>query len=66
VTWNSAERHELFMEQAYPEMETSIVADSASDEEKVEACRNAEAIIMVAASISVDVLKSCPKVKLLQ
>ena len=66
VTWNSAERHELFMEQAYPEMETIIVADSASDEEKVEACRNAEAIIMVAASISVDVLKGCPNVKLLQ
>ena len=66
VTWNSAERHELFMEQAYPEMETSIVADSASDEEKVEACRNAEAIIMVAASISVDVLKGCPNVRLLQ
>ena len=66
VTWNSAERHELFMEQAYPEMETNIVADSASDEEKVEACRNAEAIIMVAASISVDVLKGCPNVKLLQ
>ena len=66
VTWNSAERHELFMEQAYPEMETIIVADSASDEEKVEACRNAEAIIMVAASISVDVLKGCPNVRLLQ
>lgn len=66
VTWNSAERHELFMEQTYPEMETSIVADSASDEEKVEACRNAEAIIMVAASLSVDVLKGCPDVKLLQ
>ena len=66
VTWNSAERHELFMEQAYPEMETIIVADSASNEEKVEACRNAEAIIMVAASISVDVLKGCPNVKLLQ
>ena len=66
VTWNSAERHELFMEQAYPDMETIIVADSASDEEKVEACRNAEAIIMVAASISVDVLKGCPNVKLLQ
>ncbi|MEE2656245.1 MAG: NAD(P)-dependent oxidoreductase [Chloroflexota bacterium] len=54
------------MEQAYPEMETIIVADSASNEEKVEACRNAEAIIMVAASISVDVLKGCPNVKLLQ
>jgi len=66
VTWNSGERHKLFMEQAYPEMETCIVADSASDEEKIEACRDVEAIIMVAASISVDVLKSCPKVKLLQ
>ena len=66
VTWNSAERHELFMEQAYPEMETTIIADSASDEEKIEACRDVEAIIMVAASISVEVLKSCPEVKLLQ
>ena len=66
VTWNSGERHKLFMEQAHPEMETTIVADSASDEEKIEACRDVEAIIMVAASISVDVLKSCPEVKLLQ
>ncbi len=66
VTWNSAERHKLFMEQAYPEMETLVVTDSASDEEKIEACRDAEAIIMVAASLSVDVLKGCPNVKLLQ
>lgn len=66
VTWNSPERHKLFMEQAYPEMDTSVVADSASDEEKIEACRDADAIIMVAASLSVDVVKACPSVKLVQ
>ena len=66
VTWNSPERHKLFMEQAYPDMKTSVVADSASDEEKIEACRDADVIILVAASLSVDVVKVCPNVKLLQ
>lgn len=66
VTMNSPERHRLFMEHAYPEMEVSVVSSTASDEEKIEACRNAEAVIMAAPGISLDFLQHCPNVKLLQ
>jgi phosphoglycerate dehydrogenase-like enzyme len=54
------------MEQAHPDMETSVVAHAASDEEKIAACHDAEAIIVIGPSLSTDVLKECPNVKLLQ
>ena len=66
VTMSSPERHRLFMEHAYPEMEISVVNSTASDEEKIAACRDVEAVIMAAPGISLDFLKHCPHVKLLQ
>ncbi len=66
VTMNNPERQRLFMEHAYPEMEVSVVSSTASNKEKIEACRDVEAVIMVAPGISLDFLKQCPNVKLLQ
>lgn len=66
VTMNNPERQRLFMEHAYPEMEVSVVADTASDEDRIAVCRDAEAVIMGAPGITLDFLKHCPNVKLLQ
>ena len=66
ITANPPELHRRFMEAAPPDIETSVVADSASDEEKASTGRDADAIILVAPTVSVEVLRNCPKVKLLQ
>ena len=66
ITANPAELHRRFMEAVPPEMETSVVADSASDEDKISACRDTDAIILVAPTVRAEVLRQCPKVKLLQ
>ena len=66
VTMNTPERQRMFMEHAYPEMEISVVAATASEEEKADACRDADAVIMNAPGISLEFLKDCHNVKLLQ
>ena len=66
VTMNTPERQRMFMEHAYPEMEISVVAATAAEEEKADACRDADAVIMNAPGISLEFLKDCPNVKLLQ
>ena len=66
VTMNTPERQRMFMEHAYPEMEISVVAAPAPEEETIAAFADAEAVIMNSPGISVDFLKDCPNVKLLQ
>ncbi len=66
ITVNPPELQRRFMEAAPPDMETAVVSDSTSDEEKIAACRDADAIILVSPSVSVEVLRHCPRVKLLQ
>jgi phosphoglycerate dehydrogenase-like enzyme len=66
VTTINPERQRIFMEHATPEMEVTIVSSTAPDEEKIEACRDAEAVILGAPGFSLDFLKHCPNVKLLQ
>ena len=66
VTTNTPERQRMFMEHAYPEMEISVTAASAPEEEIIAACADAEAVIMNAPGISTAFLKDCPNVKLLQ
>ena len=66
VTWNGPERHARFMAEAHPDMETVVVANSASDQEKAAVCESTEAVILAAATISPEVLRRCSGVKLLQ
>jgi lactate dehydrogenase-like 2-hydroxyacid dehydrogenase len=49
-------------------MELTFVADSGSAEEMVEACKDAEAIILAAptSNLTVEILRQCPNVKLVQ
>ena len=49
-----------------PDMDVTFVDDRRSHEEKVALCRDAEAIITIPANVSPELLKQCPKVKLVQ
>jgi lactate dehydrogenase-like 2-hydroxyacid dehydrogenase len=68
VTPNTPERHKAFLDLAQPDMELTFVADSGSAEEMVEACKDAEAIILAAptSNLTVEILRQCPNVKLVQ
>lgn len=65
---DSPERHAALRQVAHPEMDLTFVADTASDEDKLAACKAAQAIILGApsANLTVDVLRQCPDVKLVQ
>ncbi len=66
ITWSTPERHRQFMESAPADIETAVVADTASNEEIIAACHDADAIILSAPKVSVEVLRECPNLKLLQ
>jgi glyoxylate reductase/D-3-phosphoglycerate dehydrogenase len=68
VTNPAPERHESFRRAALPEMELAFVADNASPDEAVEGLKDCDAIILAAptANLTVDVLRQCPNVKLVQ
>ena len=60
------ERKEFTMSLAPPDLEVVWIDNSLSDEEKIPLCKDADAVMMLLPDLSVDVLKHCPKVKLLQ
>jgi phosphoglycerate dehydrogenase-like enzyme len=68
VAPEAPERRAMLSQAAHPEMDLTFVADSASDEEKLAACKDAEAIILAApgANLTPDVLRQCSNVKLVQ
>lgn len=57
---------ETVLSLAPPDLEVSLVENSLSDEAKVPLCREAEAIIVSPADISVNLVRQCPKLKLVQ
>ena len=68
ITNPTPERHEGFRRAASPDMDLTFVADNATPEEMASGLRDAEAIVLAAptANLSVDVLRQCPNVKLVQ
>jgi phosphoglycerate dehydrogenase-like enzyme len=68
VVANSPERQALLRQAAHPDMDLTFVPDNASDEEKLSACKGADAIILgsPAANLSTDMLKECSNVRLVQ
>jgi phosphoglycerate dehydrogenase-like enzyme len=57
-------RAKFMVDQAPPDMEVVVVDPALTDEEKLPLCQDAEAII--SSDVSLDLLKQCPKVKLIQ
>ena len=51
-------------EQAPPELEVTVLESGLSDQEIAQQCRDADAII--SSNISTEVLRQCPKLKLVQ
>jgi lactate dehydrogenase-like 2-hydroxyacid dehydrogenase len=68
VSPNTPERHKQFLELASPDMQCAFVADTAPDDEMLAACKDVDAIILAApgANLSVEALRQCPSVKLVQ
>lgn len=68
VTTPTPERQKQFTQAAPPDVECVFVADSGSDEEKIAALKDAEAVIMGSptANLTPDILRHCPRVKLVQ
>jgi phosphoglycerate dehydrogenase-like enzyme len=68
VTAPTPERQQQFLNAAPADIECVFVSDSAPDEEKIEGLKDADAIIIgaPAANITVDILRHCPNVKLVQ
>jgi lactate dehydrogenase-like 2-hydroxyacid dehydrogenase len=62
------QRQQQFLQVATPDMECLFVSDEATDAEKVEGLKGADAIILGAptALITTEVLRQCPNVKLVQ
>ncbi len=62
------ERQQQFTRVAQPDMECVFVSDAASDDEKAAGLKEVDAILVGAptALLSVDVLRQCPNVKLVQ
>ena len=60
------ERAEVTLSLAPPDLDVTYVDNNRPVEEKVPLCRDADAIITVPADLSVDLLKQCPRVKLVQ
>ena len=68
VSPEAPERRKQFLDLASPDMECVFVADTASDDEKLTVCKDADAIILAApgADLSMDALHQCSNVKLMQ
>ena len=60
------ERADFMIRLAPAELEVVWVDQSLTDQEKIPLCKDAEAIILMPAEVSPELLKSCPKVKLIQ
>lgn len=63
---STRERGEVTKRLAPPDFEVVLVDNNLSDAEKIPLCKEADAIITVPAEVSVEVLRHCPKVKLIQ
>tara|TARA_B100000315_G_scaffold255096_1_gene297566 strand:- start:224 stop:1195 length:972 start_codon:yes stop_codon:yes gene_type:complete len=59
-------RAEYIISQAPPGWEVTFVDNNMSVEEKIPLCKDANAIIVFPTDVSVDLLKHCPNVKLIQ
>ena len=57
-------RPQIMLDQAPEEFEITLVDPSLSEEEKIELCRDADALIT--SDVTVNVLRECPNVKLIQ
>ena len=57
-------RPQIMLDQAPDNLEVTVVDPALSDAEKIELCRNADAL--VTSDITTDVLKECPNVRLIQ
>jgi phosphoglycerate dehydrogenase-like enzyme len=60
------ERAEFIISRAPEDLEVVFVDQNLEDAEKAPLCRDADAIITLPADVSVDLLKQCPNVKLVQ
>ena len=60
------DRAEFSADLAPDDMEVTLVDNRVSLEEKIALCRDAEAIIAIPADVPVELLKHCPKVKIIQ
>ncbi|MBI2872187.1 MAG: lactate dehydrogenase [Chloroflexi bacterium] len=59
-------RGKELVEMAPPDMEVVAIDNTLPDSQKIPLCKDADAIIVVPADLSVNVLRACPKVKLIQ
>jgi phosphoglycerate dehydrogenase-like enzyme len=68
VTANAPERHKAFLDLAQPDMDIAFIDASASSDDMLAGCRDADAIILgvPGADLSLDVLRRCSNVKLVQ
>ena len=60
------DRAEYTIGMAPPDLEVTFVDNTLPDEEKIPLCKDADAIMVVPPVVSVNLLKSCPNMKLLQ
>jgi phosphoglycerate dehydrogenase-like enzyme len=60
------DRAEFIIGLAPSDLEVTLVDSALPEEEKAAMCREAEAIITLPANVSVDLLRRCPRVKLIQ
>ena len=60
------DRAEFTVNLAPEDMDVAWVDNRASLEEKIALCRDAEAILAIPADVSIELLKQCPRVKLIQ
>ena len=63
---NTPDRGEFMVSKAPPDMEVVLVDQDLPDEEKLPLCRDADAVITIPADVSVELLRQCPRVKLVQ
>ncbi len=63
---STRDRAEFIINLAPPDLEVTYVDNTLPDDEKVDLCKDAQAIITVPADVSTNVLNSCPNVKLIQ
>ena len=60
------ERAEFITRLAPPELEVTLVDNGLPDEEKIPSCKDAQAIMLLPADLSIHLLKSCPELRLIQ
>ena len=63
---NLKERADLIKSLAPSDLEVSWVDNSLTDQEKISLCKDADAVLMTLPDINANLLKHCPKVKILQ